>query len=353
MKLLEIIKSNTPIFLDDSVEDKKTKAAIKDINESLINLIKEYEEFLEFAKSQLEGDYHNKLVMLKSLQHHYPNWSGTSTAFSNAYREETQKINTLYTHKNTLITKLKELMNDCLKSLPVVTSYHIRNGELTESGVEHDTIILGRHNNNIIEDIISEIESTVVVEGNFNNVVAIELKANYSTVKENVELCNTRIDELFSNKPNKAEKISTIVNNMIDIAENLVFFETYKAKLLEVGCPSKDVDLYEKDLIKKYVPFKKQLQKTLKINLNDICNIVVNEDEYSDEELVSKMDNYIENDIEQAQAKYFETTSNSEETPEEEIQEEEVKTPTEPEVENSESDSPFDSMDFDLDNTDE
>jgi len=364
MELLEIIKSGKTIFVDDAIEDKKTKLLIKDINESLVKLVKEYESFLEFAKEQLEGDYHTKLVNLKSLQNHYGEWVGIKTAFTNALKEETQKINNLYTNKNSLVTKLKNLELDCQKSLPVVTTYHIRNGELIESGAEHDTIILGRHNNNVIDDIIEELENSILVEGNFGNIEFIQLKANYSVVDENIEMCNSRIDELFSNKPNKAEKISNIVNNMIEIAQNLVFFETYKSTLLEVGCPSKDVDLLEKDLVKKYVPFKKQLQKALKISLKDISSIVVDENEYSNEELDNEMAEFVENDIEKAQSKYFEESQVTQEdkptlpsfATEHEEQEElnEVELVTEiTKDENKNIDSPFDSLDFDLENTDE
>ena len=60
MKLLDILKNKEALFSIDDVEDKKTKVLVKDINTALINLVTEYEDFLEFAASQLNGEYHQK-----------------------------------------------------------------------------------------------------------------------------------------------------------------------------------------------------------------------------------------------------------------------------------------------------
>ena len=47
MKLLDILKNKEALFSIDEVEDKKTKVLVKDINTALINLVTEYEDFLE------------------------------------------------------------------------------------------------------------------------------------------------------------------------------------------------------------------------------------------------------------------------------------------------------------------
>ena len=292
MKLLDILKNKEALFSIDEVEDKKTKVLVKDINTALINLVTEYEDFLEFAASQLNGEYHQKLVNLKSLKDHYEEWNGTKQAYIAAQREEENRINKLYANKSSLIGKLKSLESDCQKSLPVVATYHLSNGELVNSREEHETVILGHHNINIIEDIINELERDIMVEGNFDKVYPTELNANYSIVENNVNLCNKRISELFENKPGKAEKLSSIVNSMITAAENLVFFETYKTTMIDVGCPNKDVDLLQKELLKKYVPLKKQLQKALKISFEDISDIVVDENEYPNDEDSLPGDNF-------------------------------------------------------------
>lgn len=284
MKLLEILKNNGELFIVDDIEDKKTKALVKDINTSILNLYTEYKDFLTFAANQLSGEYHQKLVYLKSLYDHYDDWNGIKLAFNNAKKEEENKINKLYSNKTTLINKLKSLQLDCQKSLPVISVYHLSNGELVNSRAEHETIILGNHNANIIEDIISELDKDIVVTGNFEKVGQMELNVNFTIVDNNVELCANRIEELFANKPAKADKITSIVDSMVLAAENLVFFETYKSTLLDVGCSNKDVDVFEKDLLKKYVPLKKQLQKLLKVSFEDICNIVVDENDYQIEE---------------------------------------------------------------------
>lgn len=285
MKLLDILKNKEELFIIDDIEDKKTKALVKDLNASLVNIVVEYEDFLAFAASQLSGEYHQKLVNLKSLNEHYETWNGIKQAFNLAQKEEENRINKLYSNKSLLINKLKSLQNDCQKSLPVIATYHLSNGELVSSRAEHETVILGNHNTNIIEDIIAELDRDIVVEGNFDKVYATELSANYTIVENNVNMCNERINELFENKPGKAEKLFAIVNSMIVAAENLVFFETYKPTMLEVGCPNKDVDLLQKEYLKKYVPLKKQLQKALKVSFADICDIIVDENEYQNEEV--------------------------------------------------------------------
>ena len=327
MKLVEILKNKEALFIIDDVEDKKTKALVKDINNALINLVQEYDDFLSFSASQLSGEYHDKIVNVKSLHEHYVEWNGVKVALASVKKEEETKINSLYANKATTINKLKTLMTDSQKSLPVIATYHLSNGELVTSRGEHETIILGNHNTNIIVDIIEELERDIVVEGNFDKVEARDIEANYSVVDTNVEICKQRIEELFAAKPAKGEKLYSTIDFMIAAAENLVFFETYKQTMLDVGCPNKDVDTLEKDLLKKYVPLKKQLQKALKVTLEDICNVVVDETEYYNDSSDSE-ENYDFNQTTETtdNENFFESYSFNEEethTPvEEQIQEE-------------------------------
>ena len=327
MKLVEILKNKEALFIIDDVEDKKTKALVKDINNALINLVQEYDDFLSFSASQLSGEYHDKIVNVKSLHEHYVEWNGVKVALASVKKEEETKINSLYANKAATINKLKTLMTDSQKSLPVIATYHLSNGELVTSRGEHETIILGNHNTNIIVDIIEELERDIVVEGNFDKVEARDIEANYSVVDTNVEICKQRIEELFAAKPAKGEKLYSTIDFMIAAAENLVFFETYKQTMLDVGCPSKDVDTLEKDLLKKYVPLKKQLQKALKVTLEDICNVVVDETEYYNDSSDSE-ENYDFNQTTETtdNENFFESYSFNEEethTPvEEQIQEE-------------------------------
>ena len=85
--------------------------------------------------------------------------------------------------------------------------------------------------------------------------------------------------------------------------------------------------LGEKDLLKKYVPLKKQLQKALKVTLEDICNVVVDETEYYNDSSDSE-ENYDFNQTTETtdNENFFESYSFNEEetyTPvEEQIQEE-------------------------------
>ena len=291
MRLVDILKNKDSIFIIDDIEDKKTRELVKDINNSLVKIVVEHEEFNAFAASQLNGEYHKKIVNVKSLLHYYDKWNGIKTAYSIYQKEEENKINKLYANKAALINKLKTLQGDCHKSLPVVSAYHLSNGELVPSNPGHVTIIFGRHNNNIIEEVITQLESDILVEGNFEKVNAMELKANYSVVESNANIANEKAQELFASKPAKLDKLLMVLNAMIESAKALVFFETYKPVMLELGCPSKDVELLEKELIKKYVPFKKQLQKILKFKFEDISSIVIDENEYqSDDKTLDELD---------------------------------------------------------------
>ena len=71
---------------------------------------------------------------------------------------------------------------------------------------------------------------------------------------------------------------------MEEVARDLVFFETYKKEILNVGCVAKEVELRQKELMKKYIPLKKQLCKLLKVELIDICDLKAYESEFATQE---------------------------------------------------------------------
>ena len=67
----------------------------------------------------------------------------------------------------------------------------------------------------------------------------------------------------------------------------------------------------QKELLKKYIPLKKQLQKTLKLSFEDICDVIIDETEYQSDD--SQMDTFEQIDMELSRESEIETNENSEE----------------------------------------
>jgi hypothetical protein len=283
VKIFDVLKSEKPIFILDDIEDKKTKALIPQINSQLSTILSKLDTFNEFAKSQLEGDYNNKIVMAKSLQRVYSNWSAINNVCAGMVREEANAINEFNSAKNQLISNLQILLKDVQK-LPVVSAYDVFGDDFAMAKKDHNVVILGNNNIAVIETIINELNKNLYVEGNYNRIEAKELSANYSVVEKNVKECKSGIDAYFYGKTSKEEKLLAIVETMEKAAVDLVFFATYKNDLKAVGCSDKEIDLYEKELLKKYVPLKKQLSKVLKVDFADVCDIPHDETEFATKE---------------------------------------------------------------------
>lgn len=279
MSLFKILKKETSIFLINDIEDKKTKSLIQLINEQLVNILTKFEEFESFASSQLSGEYNKKILMAKSLCEHYNDWPTINNACNLLKNEEAKEISNFLNEKRNLIENLKTLLKDSQK-LPVVSAFDVYDDDYFKLKAGHPVIILGGNNTIIIDKLIYDLEQNCIAVGNYDKISPIELNANYSSLESNVSECNNKIDELFYNKKGKYEKLTSLVENMQTIGEKLVFFATYKQELLNVGCSQKEVDLFEKDLLKKYITLKKHLQKALKFEFLDICDIKVNENEY-------------------------------------------------------------------------
>ena len=283
MTIGDILRNERPVFILDDIEDKKTKALISQINDQMKGLLKKLEEFEVFAESQLDGDYNKKIVMVKSLKQAYSSWVTISNAYNNIAKEESKAISDFNRAREQLITNLNILLNDS-KKLPVISSYDVLNGEFVYAKKGQSIIILGGHNTSIVETLINEIKKTFYVEGNFEAVEPIELTANYANVEKNVKECKDGVDEHYGEKPAKGEKVLSLIESMEDAGKKLVFFATFKKHMKEVGCNMKEVDVYERELFKKYVPLKKQLSKLLKVDFTDICDLSVDEAEFPTQE---------------------------------------------------------------------
>ena len=224
-----------------------------------------------------------KIVIAKSLKKLYSNWATISNACNALKKEEENAINSFINSKKSLINNLKILLNDS-KKMPVISSYDVFNGDFALSKKGHAVIILGNNNTAIIETLINELEEKLVVEGNYDGLSEIDLIANYANVEKNVNECKRGVDEFFYNKPSKEEKMLSTISSMEVYGKQLVFFATYKKDILNVGCNVKEVDLFERELFKKYVPLKKQLSKILKVEFLDICDLSHDEGDFPTQE---------------------------------------------------------------------
>lgn len=283
MEIFDVLKNEKPVFVLDDIEDKKTKSLVTQINGQLSSILAKLDDFNKFAASQLEGDYHKKIVMAKSLQRVYGNWLTINNACSNIVKEETAAVNSFNSARDQLIANLQVLLKDSLK-FPVISAYDVFGTDFVFAKKGHSVIILGNNNTFIIETIINELNKKLYVEGNYNEIEPVELPVNYSDVEKNVADCKRAIDELYYGKTSKEDKLLAMVDSMETFAKDLVFFETYKKDILNIGCVSKEVELRQKELMKKYIPLKKQLCKLLKVELIDICDLKAYESEFATQE---------------------------------------------------------------------
>lgn len=283
--VLTILRNNEEIFIEDEIEDKKVRSLVASVNENLANAVVELDAFENFANSQLSGAYNHKLVMAKSLRHSYDTWGAVATAYENLQREETKEVNDFYAFKTKLINSLNELLKVSAKS-PIVSAYDVYKNKLKKCEEGHNIIILGSHNTDVITTIVEDLEKKLNVAGHFTELDPKDLTANYSIVDKNVQVCTEKLNELYGNKAGKLQKFLDAVNKMEEVGQKVVFFLTYRAELENIGCAKKELDNYEKNLVKNYMPLKKLLQKTCKYDFEEICDIVVDENDFvtADEE---------------------------------------------------------------------
>ncbi len=283
MEFFDVLRNEKPVFVLDDVEDKKTKALIKQINEQMSGILRKRDVLLGFVESQLEGDYHKKIVLAKSLKNIYKNWIAIANVCAGLKKDEQTEEAKFNTAKNQLINNLETLLRDS-KKLPVVCVYDVFGNDFVFAKKGHNIIVLGDNNKAIIETIINELKNKMDVEGKFDSIEAIELTADYSVVDDNIELCQNAIDEVFANKPAKGEKLIPTLETMQETAQALVLFEKHKESIRFVGCSNKDIDMFERELMKRSVPVMKQLSKLLKVQFKDVCNLGKARDEFATQE---------------------------------------------------------------------
>ncbi len=289
MNIINILENGELFFAEDAVESKKIKSQIQAVNKCFADMSEAIRAFAEFANSQLKGEYHHKLVMTKSLKEHFTSWQAVSLAYDAVSKEESKEIEKYNACKAKLVTSLKNLQKESTKEA-VVSLYDLFEGEFQKCEEGHEVIILGSHGDQIIETIIAQVEEGLVVSGHYDEIEPTTLEANYSKVQENVSMCKAQAQELYGSKPGKLAKIDMSIATMEEVGKKVVFFETYKNELLNIGCNPKFIKDYEKNFTKQYIPLKKSLQKDLRIEFVDICDIIVDEATYPASDLENPRD---------------------------------------------------------------
>lgn len=283
MNILEILNSGEVVFAEE-VESKKIRAQVTAVNKNFTDMAATANEFAEYASSQLNGTEHRRIVMAKSLRNYYPNWQALKVAYEGVAKEEQAKIANYNATKAKLIASLQTLLKDSQKEA-VVSYYDIFNGEFTKCQEGHEILILGARNTQVIETMIQGLEENLVVAGHFEEIEAQEIDANYSNVERNVNMCKEQAQQMYGNKPGKLGKVEISISTMEEVGKKVVFFETYKNDLLSIGCPPKAIADYEKSFEKQYVPLKKSLQKELRFEFVEICDIVADETSYQEADI--------------------------------------------------------------------
>lgn len=281
MNILDLLKNEERLLSIADFENKKIKADVEQVYANFLEMNSAIKTFDSFSNSQLNGEYHDKIVMVKSLRKFFNDWQGVVEAYNNFEKEEKQELENYYNTKTKLINSLTNLQNESLKE-PVLSLYDLFNDELVKCEEGHEVIILGSQNSRILEYVINYLNENLEVKGNFEVVEDKPLSSNYGNVNKNVEMCNQKVDELFAEKLGKQEKFKKLIENMEEVAKKIVDFMTFKQDLISVGCSEKALNDYEKAFTKQYMPLKKTLQKSLKIEMVDICDVVVDENEYSE-----------------------------------------------------------------------
>lgn len=281
MRALELLKSQEPLLLEDGTQGKKTKVLASTLNQLMAEMNAQITSFEEFKNSELNGDMANKIIIAKSLAEYFAGNKllKVELAVEGLRNQEKAKIAEYYAVKNKLLDTIRTLIKEASKEA-VVSNYDIFEGNFVKCENGHEIIILGERNINVLETLLNELDEQLTVEGNFDNVNSQAVDFNLATLNRNVELCQRKADEIYGAKAGKLTKVEAFIAKFEEVGKQVVAFYSYKEALLEIGCAEKGVNAYEHELSKAYIPLKKTLSKELKTELEDICNVSVNEAEY-------------------------------------------------------------------------
>ncbi len=281
MRALELLKSQEPLLLEDGTQGKKTKVLASTLNQLMTEMNNQITSFEAFKNSELNGDMANKIIIAKSLAEYFAGNKllKVELAVEGLRNQEKAKISEYYAVKTKLLDTIRLLMKETAKEA-VVSNYDIFEGNFVKCESGHEIIILGERNMNVLDTLLRELDEQLTVEGNFDNINSQPVDFNLSTLNRNIELCQRKANEIYGAKAGKLTKVEAFISKFEEVGKQVVAFYSYKDALLEIGCAEKGVNAYEHELSKAYIPLKKTLSKELKTELEDICNIQINEAEY-------------------------------------------------------------------------
>lgn len=279
MNIVEILSNNEALFLEITSKNKKVDSLVAETNALLANLYSLSLETQEFLESQMAGERNNLIVAAKSLQNYYEGNKllKVETLVANLQKEEQVKLAQFDVLKAKVLANIS-LLQKVTKTDAVTSNYDLFDNDLTRCQEGHEVIILGEHGQAILDNIADQISGSFGFSGNFEAVSAGEFQYSMEVVNSNAAMCQAQASEVFAAKPDKANKYIAIVDKMVEAAEHVVAFYTAKEILVKLGCNPKALKAYEAALSKAYIPYKKQLEKDLKLDLADICAVEVNEE---------------------------------------------------------------------------
>lgn len=301
MKLLKVFNGEQPLFVEEN--NKKYKKNLNEINKLINALCTKYNEYSEFLTSPAHTE---EIALAKGLNELFNTKRlRLDLVLENQRRTESAKINEFTTIKAKLLNELNTI-NNPVEAVVCLYSLEGKEFVLCENGKE--LVILGEHNN-IIGQIVSIIEG-LHLESNLENVEPHQPSYNTATLERNVNMCRERADEVYATKQNRLTKIMEVIEKLQEVGEKVVAFYSYKERLITIGCNTKAIKDYESELEKMYMPLKKTLQKELKIELEEICEIPADENEYhpagdnlTDEDLDKTLELSNESPIEESEIK--------------------------------------------------
>lgn len=281
MDILEILSTNQTVFAEVASKNKKVDSLVVETNTSLANLYTTLLETREFLQSQLSGERNTLIYAGKTLEKFYEGNKllKVETLVANLRKEEELELNKLATAKEKALANLSSLQKST-KADAVTSNYDLFDGDLNRCQEGHEVLILGEHGQSILDSVIEQVTEGFMAESNFDTIEAGEFQYSMDTVSDNASLCEAHANEMFASKPDKVAKQMATVEKMIESARAVVAYYTAKDMLVRLGCNAKGMKAYENALSKAYIPYKKTLEKTLKIELSDICTTTIDEETF-------------------------------------------------------------------------
>ena len=272
MKILELFTGEQPLFIEEN--NKKYKKDLNEINK-LINLFcVKYQECASFVNSESNI---NNISLAKGLNEYFQSKRLRLDSVLNYIKKtETEKLTEFNKIKTSLLNELNTINNP---TEGIVSLFSIENGEFISCEEGKENVILGEHNN-IINDVISMIND-LSVESRFENTPSYNITYNTNTLESNLVMCRTKADVAYADKQGRLNKVNEVINKLEEVSHKVVAFYTYRNTLESIGCNPKFIKDYENELEKMYIPLKKTLQKELNIELEEICNVSVDESVYT------------------------------------------------------------------------